>query len=395
MKARIALLSLTLAGCPSASVPGDATTADAAGRDAGGDARVAPSDSATDAPITDAPIADAPSRDAGSDAAVPTRSFVYVGLASGDLVTLDGVSLDELSRTRTGDFPSFVAASPDGARLYVIHEGDGELASVSVASDGTTTVLDREAASGGPTHVSIDHAARWVFTASYGSGEVHVFPITASGSIAASVFTATAGANAHAIVPDASDAFVYVPCLGIDSVVGYALNGTTGQLTRVGASMGDGNGARHMALSPDGAHAYVLNELSGEIDVFAVLGTGLLSRVSTVSSLPASFSGAASSAEIVITRDGRFVYASNRGPNTIAVFAVSGDTLTLVEHEPSGGDHPRSMSLSLDERRLLVANRDSDNVTVFDVDTGDGTLTPVGTLDFAGRPFFVGAFVAP
>lgn len=381
MRAVLAV-ALGLVACTAAPVADDATTVDASRHDAGGDAS-----------MTEAGT-DAGSADVGSDASVPVRSFVYVGLASGDLVTLDGATLDELSRTRTGNYPSFVAASPDGSHLYVIHEGADELASVSVATDGTTTVLDRETASGGPTHVSIDHAARWVFTASYGSGEVHVFPITTSGTIAASVFTDTAGANAHAIVANRSDALVYVPCLGIDSVIGYALDGATGRLTRMGASTGSGDGARHLALSPDGTRAYVLNELSGEIDVFEVLGTGLLTHLSTVSSLPPGYTGAASSAEILITRDGRFLYASNRGPNTIAAFAISGDTLTPVEHEPSGGGHPRSMSLSLDERRLLVANRDSDNVTVFDV-AADGSLTSVRTLDFPGHPFFVGAFVAP
>jgi 6-phosphogluconolactonase len=392
MKARFALLGLALAlsGCPSAPVSDDATTVDAAHHDAGGDAQMSPTEAGLDAAPTDASGTDA----TAPDAAVPARSFVYVGLASGDLVTLDGETLDELSRTRTGDFPSFVAPSPDGSHLYVIHEGANELASVSVAADGTTTVLDREPASGGPTHVSIDHGARWVFTASYGSGEVHVFPITASGSIAASVFTATAGANAHMILADHEDAFVYVPCLGIDSVVGYSLDGATGALTRVGASMGDGDGARHIALSPDGTRAYLLSELSGEIDVFAVLGTGLLTHLTTVSSLPPGHTGSNASAEILITRDGRFVYASNRGPDSIAVFRTSGDTLTLIEHEPSGGAHPRSMSLTLDERQLLVANRDSDNVTVFDV-AADGSLTPTRTLAIPGRPFFVGAFVAP
>jgi 6-phosphogluconolactonase len=381
-RALVGLALTMLVGCPAPAVTSDATTADAA--HAGGDSGAIDGsiDTGADAPLT-------------PDASMPQRSFVYVGLASGDLVTLDGATLDELSRTRTGDFPSFLAASPDGSHLYVIHESADELASVAVASDGTTTVLDRQPASGGPTHVSIDHGARWVFTASYGSGEVHVFPITAAGSIGASVFTGAAGANAHMILADHDDAFVYVPCLGIDSVVGYALDASTGQLSGRHASMGGGDGARHIALSPDGAHAYVLNELSGEIDVFEVQGGGALRSLSTVSALPAGFTGTNASAEILLTRDGRFLYASNRGPDLVAVFAVSGDVLTLVEHEPSGGGHPRSMGLSLDERTLLVANRDSDNVTVFDVDPSTGALTSSRTLAFPGRPFFVGAFVAP
>ncbi len=395
MRACLALASvLGIVGCSSDPGPAafDAAGADAAGVDAGGvrpDARAG-----ADAAVTDA----AAGLDAGeppADAGPPRRTFVYVGLASGDLVTLDGATLAEVARTRTGNFPSFVTASPDGTHLYAVHESANEVVAIAVSADGTTRVVSRQSAPGGPTHVSIDRGARFVFTASYGSGEVGVYPIAADGTVGARAFGEIAGSHAHAIVADAASAYVYVPCLGIDRVVGYTLDTTTGRLTRVGESMGAGDGPRHLALSPDGARAYVIDELSSEIDVFDVLGTGLLTRLSTVSTLPAGFTGANSGAEILATSDGRHVYASNRGHDSVAVLATGGDTLTLVEHEPSGGGHPRSMALSVDERRLLVANRDSNNVTVLDVDAVTGALAFVRTLAVDAQPYFVGELLAP
>jgi len=381
------LLALALVGCTSDDPP-DA----AAPNDASSDAPT-PRDGATpDAARPDAAIGDSGS---SPDAGAPRRTFVYVGLSNGNLLTLDGNTLEELSRTDTGNFPEFVTATADGAHLYAVQGSDNEVIALSVATDGTTRVVSRQAAPGGPTHLSIDHEARFVFTASYGSGEIGVYPIAADGMLGARVFTEIAGRNAHAIVVDALAEHVYVPCLGIDRVVGYTLDTSSGQLTRVGESAGNGDGPRHMALSPDGSRAYLVDELSSEIDIFDVLGTGRLTRLSTVPTLPATFTGANTGAEILITRDGRHVYSSNRGHDSVAVFATTADSLTLVEHEPTDGEHPRSMGLSVDDRRLYVANRDSENIAIFGVDADSGALTYVRTLTVDAQPYFVGDFVAP
>jgi len=381
------LLALALVGCTSDDPP-DA----AAPNDASSDAPT-PRDGATpDAARPDAAIGDSGS---SPDAGAPRRTFVYVGLSNGNLLTLDGNTLEELSRADTGNFPEFVTATADGAHLYAVQGSDNEVIALSVATDGTTRVVSRQAAPGGPTHLSIDHEARFVFTASYGSGEIGVYPIAADGMLGARVFTEIAGRNAHAIVVDALAEHVYVPCLGIDRVVGYTLDTSSGQLTRVGESAGNGDGPRHMALSPDGSRAYLVDELSSEIDIFDVLGTGRLTRLSTVPTLPATFTGANTGAEILITRDGRHVYSSNRGHDSVAVFATTADSLTLVEHEPTDGEHPRSMGLSVDDRRLYVANRDSENIAIFGVDADSGALTYVRTLTVDAQPYFVGDFVAP
>jgi 6-phosphogluconolactonase len=375
---------LYLVACGGGGEPGDASH-DAAGHDA---------------PAVDASGSEDVGLDASEDAAAPpVRTFVYVGLTSGDLVTLDGATLDELSRTATGDFPSFVAGSADGRHLYVVHESADEVASVDVAPNGTTTVTARQSASGGPTHVALDHAGRAVFVASYGSGHVHAYRIDALGALSspASVDDTTCAHNAHEVVLDAADAFLYVPCLGDDAVVvrTLAADGTLAPASVAHTAVGAG--PRHLVLSSDGRFAYVLDELGSTLDVFSVdAGSGALAPLQTTTTLPAGFSGTNACAEILLGSAERFVYATNRGHDSVAVFsrdAASG-RVTLVEHVSSGGMHPRSMALTRDGARLLVADRDSDVLAVLDV-ASDGTLTPARSLAMPGHPYFVGVVVAP
>ncbi len=329
------------------------------------------------------------------DASTPRRTFVYVGLASGDLVTLDGETLTELSRTRTGDFPSFVAATADGAHLFVVHEGANELATVDVASDGTTTVSARRPAPGGPTHVALDPSETHVLVASYGDGHVYGYGVSRGAFTAGPTDNAVCGAHAHQAVFDASGSIALVPCLGDDAVRTLAHGSGESWSETSHASTAPGAGPRHLALSPDGRFAYVLDELSGTLDVFSVAGGGVLSSVQTISTLPDGFSGTNACAEVLLSPDGAHVYASNRGHDSIAVFARDAATgrVTLVEREPVGGQHPRSMTLAHGGAQLYVAARDSDLVAVFDV-AADGSLSPVRTLSIPGHPFFIGEFPA-
>ncbi len=338
--------------------------------------------------------------DTGIDAApAPVHTFVFVGLMSGELVTLDGDTLVELSRTATGDFPSFVAASADGAHLYIVHESANEVASADVASDGTTTVTGRQPALGGPAHVAIDHAGRHVFVASYGSGHTYVFGIDASGALSAPHLTddVTCAHNAHQAVPNASDTRLYVPCLGDDAIVVRRI-GASGSLSAdTAAHTAAGAGPRHLAFSHDERFAYVLDELGSTLDVFSVDATsGALTSLETTTTLPAGFTGTNACAEVLVSADDRFVYASNRGDDSIAVFSRAPTTgrVALVEHEPAGGMHPRSMTLTRDGAHLYVADRDSDLIQVLDV-ASDGTLSPARTVAVAGRPYFIGEFLAP
>jgi len=170
--------------------------------------------------------------------------------------------------------------------------------------------------------------------------------------------------------------------LGLDQIVRYRLDAATGGLTPAGSTATTpGAGPRHAKFSDDGRFLHVINELDATIAVHAVEpATGALTLLQRVPTLPADFTGPNTTAEIRLHPNGRFVYGSNRGHDSLAVFAREPATgrLTPVELVPSGGGHPRNFALSPDGAWLVCANRDSDNLVVFRVDAATGRLTPTG-----------------
>lgn len=332
--------------------------------------------------------------DAGLDPSRPV--FVYVGLTNGDLVVhaLEGDTLVERSRTRTGNFPSFLAPSADGRFLYVVHEGASEVAALAITpGTGAVSVIDREATGGGPTHVETD--GRFVFTANYGGGSVSVFPLEADGTLRPASATLRSGSETHQVVVDRAREHLYVPSKGEDLVAQYTL-GADGPAPSDPPTVGTrrGSGPRHLALDPSQTHAYVIHESDRTVTVHDVNDDGTLgdSR-QRVDTLPDGSPASGSTAEIVVHPSGRFVYGSTRGHDSVVVFRIEGDgTLTLVEHESTRGNHPRSMTLTPDGTRLIVANLHSDDVQVFVVDGATGALEHRTTLRTSAGPFFVGAF---
>jgi 6-phosphogluconolactonase len=248
---------------------------------------------------------------------------------------------------------------------------------------------------GGPlAHVNVDHSGRVAIAISYHAGEVASFPIGPDGSLGERVSllqtTGTLGPNAkrqdkphaHSATFSPDNRFVYVCDLGLDRIFHYTFDPATAILTPAGETATDpGAGPRHSKFSADGKFFYVINELGCTIAVYAVdAASGALTAVQSLSTLPADFRGESICAEIRLSADGRFVYGSNRGHDSLAVFARDAATgrLSPVEIVPSGGKHPRNFNLTPDGRWLLSANRDTDNVAVFRVDPATGRLTPTG-----------------
>jgi 6-phosphogluconolactonase len=342
--------------------------------------------------------ADGATSDAGSDSGVaaagPVR--VYVGLTSGDLVVhaLEGDALVERSRTRTGNFPSFLAPSADGRFLYAVHEGASEVAALAVTpGTGEVSVIDRETTGGGPTHVETD--GRFVFTANYGGGSVSVFLLGADGTLSLASATLLSGSQTHQVVVDRARAHLYVPSKGDDHVAQYRLGAggpTPAEPPTVATRRG--SGPRHLALDPSQTHAYVIHENDRTVTVHDVSVDGTLGESrQRIDTLPAGAPASGSTAEILVHPGGRFLYGTNRGHDSVVVYRIEGDgTLALVEHESTRGNHPRSATLTPDGTRLIVANLHSDDVQVFAVDESTGGLEHRTTLEIGGGPFFVGAF---
>ena len=297
--------------------------------------------------------------------------------------------------------PSFLALGPDGRTLYSVAESPAAGSVVAYARDpesGELTELNRQPSEGnGPCHVSIDHSGRYVLVANYGSGSVAALPIgeggalePASGKVQQEGSSVNPqrqeGPHAHMIASSPDGRYVYVPDLGADRVVAYTLD-ETGQLVPApdgGATAEPGAGPRHFAFSPDGGTMYLLNELNATVVRYAYdPDTGRLDALQTVSTLPEGFDEYNLCAQIVTSPDGRFVYASNRGHDSIAVWRVGDDgALEFVERIVAGGKTPRNFMIDASGNWLLIANMDSDNVVVSwrDAETG----LPTGwTMEFA------------
>ncbi len=291
--------------------------------------------------------------------------------------------------------PAFLVQSPDGRHLYAVNEKPGRVSAFRVEPRSGRLVLEvsRSAIGVGAAHLALDPTGRMLIVSNYAGGSVCVFPVGADGSLGEhSQFFATSGPpgpnaarqsqpHPHSAAFAADGRFAYVCDLGLDRVLIYRTHPMRATMTPADPPFGavpPGAGARHSILSGDGRFLYVINEMVGSVSVFQVrAGTRTLALDSTVSTLPPGYRGENGSAEIQLSADGRFLYASNRGPDDIAVFARNGTDgrLTPVEIVPCGGRRPRHFALSPDGRWVLCANQDSATVTVLAVDPASGRLT--------------------
>ncbi len=331
------------------------------------------------------------------------RTMVYVGGSDAQIhafvLDRETLALAPAGNTSAGNDPSFIAFDPAARWLVAVDESAGRVDSFTIdAQSGALSPRDNAGSGGdGPTHVSLDRTGAWVLVADYTSGNAAVLPISGAGDFGTATATVSPGANAHQIVADPSNKNIYVPCLGDDHVARYSFDASAGTLTaRTPTASPAGAGPRHIALHPDGKFAYVMNELTSNISMFSIASDGSLASLGAISTLPGGFNGANTGAEIEVHPSGKFVYSSNRGHNSIAVFAVGADgKLTAKGHAPTGGANPRHFSLVLGGKGLLVANQTGGNIVGFHIDAASGALTSVGELTQVPGPAFVGAIDLP
>lgn len=304
--------------------------------------------------------------------------------------------------------PSFLATHPNQKFLYAVgevgnFEGQKTGAVTAFAIDpatGNLTRLNQQSSRGaGPCHIVLDRTGKNALVANYGGGSVAALPIGGDGRLApASSFVQHKGASAnpkrqegphgHSINLDAANRFAVAADLGLDKLLVYRFDPAQGTLSPnepPSASVAPGAGPRHFAFHPDGRHAYVINELANTVTAFDYdPERGVLKNVQTISTLPAGFQGTSYTAEVQVHPSGKFLYGSNRGHDSIAVFAIDTGTgkLTPLGHQPTQGKTPRNFGIDPTGTYLLAANQGSNNVVVFRIDGESGKLLPTGqTLD--------------
>lgn len=310
-------------------------------------------------------------------AETPSPTFLEIDSKRGLLFAVNEIS-------------SFQGKSAGAVTSFSLHPETGKLSQLSQQSS----------LGGGPCHLSLDRAGHHVLVANYGGGSVAVLPVSEDGLIGpATAFVQhsdgstthrQAKPHAHCFNLDAANRFGFVCDLGLDKVMSYRFDSSRGTLAAnepAFTQLQPGAGPRHFAFHPDGHQAYTINELNSTLTSYAYdPGRGTLTEVQTISTLPADFHGKNFCAELQVHPNGKLLYASNRGHDSLAVFAINSadGRLSLVQHQSTLGKWPRFLGLDPSGKFLLAANQNSDSIVVFRIDSITGRLEPTGnTLDVA------------
>jgi 6-phosphogluconolactonase len=321
---------------------------------------------------------------------------------------LDTGALSPLGLAAQTTSASFMAVHPNREFVYIAGERkDGAVTAFSIdRASGKLTLLNKQSSRGsGPAHLAVDNAGKNVLVANYASGSVAVLPIQKDGSLKeASAFVQHAGKSvnpkrqegphAHHIITDAAGRFALVCDLGLDQVLVYKFDSAKGTLTPNDPPFGalkPGAGPRHLAFGTGDRFAYVINELDSTVTTFQYDSKrGAMKSVRNISTLPPDFAATNYPAEIAVHPSGKFLYGSNRGHDSIAVYAVDGKgQLSMVEIHPTGGQTPRHFEVEPTGKFLLAANQDSGTINVFRIDGKAGRLSPTGQSVEVDTPFCV------
>jgi len=315
--------------------------------------------------------------------------------------------------------PSFVAAHPSGKYLYAVNEVgnyDGKKSGTVSAfaidhKSGRLTLLNQVASGGAdPCYVSLDKTGKHVLVANYSGGSVAVFPVLKDGRLGeASAFVQHQGSgankerqegpHAHWIQTSPDNRLAAVSDLGLDELVLYRFDAAKGSLVPNDppfVKVSPGSGPRHAAFHPNGKFVYVLNEMQSTVVVFSYdPSTATLKTLQQLSTLPKDFTGQNDTAELAVHPSGKFLYASNRGHDSIAIFSIDSvkGTLTPTGHVATGGKTPRNFAIDPTGKYLLAANQASDDIVIFRINLVTGNLTRTGQVVEVPSPVDV-AFVA-
>lgn len=348
----------------------------------------------------------------------PASFWVYVGTytkSASKGVYLFRLDIDSGSLTSQGlavaaDDPNFLAIAPNQKNLYACATANNHRDSVMDAfaidpTSGMLRLINQQPSGGsGATHVAVGPNGKILATANYSSGSVALLPIESEGSVdAPSAIDQHHGSSLnrarqssphpHSCNFDPSGKFVFVPDLGMDKIFVYDIDDQkliAGDAVTVAA----GSGPRHMAFTPGGKFAYLVNEMAGTVIAYSY-DRGALKETQTISTLPPGFNKPNTAAEIAVHPNGRFLYASNRGDDSIAIFSIdpANGMLSRIGFQSTLGKGPRQFAIDPTGNFLIAANQSSDSVVLFRIDPQTGRLTATGTTFTVSSPVCV-AFLA-
>ena len=340
----------------------------------------------------------------------PEGKGIYAYRFNGDTGSIASLGL----AAETPD-PFSLVASHDGDHLYAANitrdfngEDSGSVSAFALdRQTGKLAVLNRVSSRGAhPCYVSLDKTERFLLLANYTGGSVAVLPVHEDGSLGeAGSFVQHRDsrvdpkqqrpAHPHAIKVSPDNRFALVADAGLDKLFIYHFNPTTGSLSPAApayAAEKPDSGPRHFVFSPDGQFVYVVDETASTITVFSYnAASAAMGELKVVSALPKGFAEKNTGAEIALSHSAKFLYSSNRGNDSIAVFAInsSNGTVTPVEHVPTRGKTPGMFAIDPSGAYMFVANEDSGNVVVFRIDQETGRLTPSGQVLNVPHPLCV------
>lgn len=299
--------------------------------------------------------------------------------------------------------PTFLAAHPDGY-IFAVNEvgtfngkptGSVTAFKINFGSGKLKRLNVVESAGAGPAHISLDRSERFALVANYGGGSVASLPVAQDGTLGRAVSIQQhegssvnkgrqKSPHAHAILASNDNRFVLCADLGIDKLMIYRFDATSGKLTpndHAYAQLAPGAGPRHFVFSPKGKFIYVTNELNSTVTVFAWdASSGNTTELQTISTLPKDWKGENSTAEIMVHPNGKFLYVSNRGRDSIGLFAIdpTSGKLTFVEDVLTGGKTPRNFNFDASGKWIWAANQNSGDIFIFCVDEMSGRMTRAG-----------------
>lgn len=313
-------------------------------------------------------------------------------------------SLSLLDVTSGIENPSFIEIDGQHQTLYAVSEvGAGEVVAFRRKEDGgkLQRLVAQSTRGGSPCHVIRSSDSRFIICTNYMGGNACLYALDGEGVIAPAadeIRHKGSGPNPdrqeaphpHSAMLDLAGQYVLFPDLGLDTIFVYRLHDNPLRLTlHDEVRLQPESGPRHFKFHPSGRFGYVVNELSSTVTAFAYDGlAGKLTEIQSLSSLPAEFTGQRWAADIHISDDGRFLYVSNRGHDSIAVFSIDAASgkLSPIQYESTRGQTPRNFALSPDGEYLFVANQDSDSIATFTVDQETGRITFTGQLTTVPKP---------